>query len=366
MQVSELVAAMEELAPIRFAESWDNVGLLVGDPAQPVSKVLLTIDYTAAVAAELQQERCDAVIAYHPPIFAALKRIVADTQPLIFNAIRQGIAIYSPHTALDVADGGTNDMLADAVGMTAQRKPLRVIEPKLMQYKLVTFVPEKDVDKVSEALFAVGAGRIGQYSSCSFRVPGTGTFFGEAGTNPAVGQPGSLQQAAEIRLETVLPITRVEAAIRALRQSHPYEEPAFDLVQLAAPPEGRGMGRIGELSAPTPREDVLNRIKEQLGVNHLLVAGPTGGTVTRAAVCAGACGDVLDDALAQHADLYLTGEMRHHDAIRAAAAGMTVVCTLHSNSERAVLNRLAARLAHRLPGLSVCVSRADHDPFAVR
>ena len=363
MKLQLLINAMEQIAPTRYAEPWDNVGLLAGDPEQVISRAMLTIDYTPAVAGEAREAKCDAIIAYHPPLFEAIKRI--NSESLIFDAIRRGVAIYSPHTALDVADGGTNDMLADALALV-DRSPLKLSQTKASQYKLVTFAPKDAIEKVSEALFKAGAGRIGQYSSCSFRSPGTGTFFGEEGTNPAVGQAGKLEQAEEIRLETVLPINRVEQVIRALKQSHPYEEPAFDLQQLAAPPEGKGVGRIGRLPGDVTAEMLLNRLKRELEIDHLLVAGDVMQLVKRAGVCAGAGGSFLDDALAQKCDLYVTGEMRHHDAQKAVKAGMVVACTLHSNSERAVLKRLRDDLQRRLPGLECRLSQQDRDPFSVR
>lgn len=362
MQLADLIAVLADIAPLTLAESWDNVGLLVGDPAQTVSRALLTIDYTREVADEARQAGCDVVIAYHPPIFDAIKRITADS--LVFDAIRRGVAIYSPHTALDVAEGGTNDVLADALGLV-NRRPLRMAEAKPTHFKLVVFVPPNAADKLASALFDAGAGHIGNYSHCSFRTPGTGTFFGESATNPAVGQPGRIESADELRLEMVLPIDKAEAAIAALRSSHPYEEPAFDLLQLAPSPQRRGMGRIGALAELMPRGVLIGQIKDAMGVAHVLVAGPTEGLVQSAACCAGSCGDLLDDALSQSADLYLTGEMRHHDALRAAQRGMTVVCVLHSNSERAVLRRLADRIAQRLPELTVQLSRQDRDPFVV-
>ena len=365
MKLSQLAAALNDIAPTRNAESWDNVGMLVGDGAQPVSKVLLTIDYTEDVAEEARREGCDAVVAYHPLIFNPMKRVTSES--LVFDAIRRGIGIYSPHTALDVVEGGTNDMLADVLGLPPERAPLRLAQTKASMLKLVVFVPQKDADRVSQALFDAGAGRIGAYTQCSFRTAGTGTFYGEEGkTSPTVGEAGRLERAEELRVETVVPISKVEAVIRALRNAHPYEEPAFDLNQLAAPPEGLGQGRIGSFDQPVERRELFDRIKRGLEVNHLLVAGPTEGPVKRAAACAGACGDLLDDALAQKADLYLTGEMRHHDAIKAARAGTTVVCVLHSNSERAVMKRLKARLEEKLPGLPVLLSRTDRDPFEIR
>lgn len=359
--LSDILQTLEAVAPTRNAEAWDNVGLLVGDPKQTVQKILLTIDLTAAVAREAEVEGCDLIVAYHPPIFEPLKRVTAGS--VVFDLMRRGAAVYSPHTALDVADGGTNDMLADAIGLT-DRRPLRAAT-KAAHYKLVTFAPSQAVESLSRALFDAGAGRIGKYSSCSFRSSGVGTFFGEEGTDPAIGQSGQLEQVDEVRLETVVPIASLPRVLDALRSAHPYEEPAFDLVQLAAAPGGAGQGRIGVMSPGAARGELLARIKRELQIDHLLVAGPTEGLVHTAAVCAGACGDHLNDAIAQKADLYLTGEMRHHDALKAAAAGLTVVCTLHSNSERAVLRRLRARLSQDFPGVATMLSQADRDPFAV-
>lgn len=362
MILSDLIATLEQIAPTKRAEPWDNVGLLVGDPGQEIHKALLAIDYTPAVAEERRRFGCDVVITYHPPIFDALKRVTSDgPASLVFDAIREGIAIYSPHTAWDVADGGANDMLADVLGLS-ERAPLRLAETRPAELKLVTFVPPESADRVADALFEAGAGRIGDYSHCSFRQPGTGTFFGQAGARPSMGRSGRLERIEEIRIETLLPIARVAAALIALRQAHPYEEPAFDLVQLAAPPEQTGQGRIGVMP-PAERTEVFARIKSGLGLDRILVAGPPTGRITRAACCAGSCGDLLDDAMRQGAELLLTGELRHHSALKAANAGMTVVCTLHTNSERASLDRLAKRLTHLMPQLPITLSHADRDPF---
>lgn len=365
VKLEQLVQAMDQTAPLRHAASWDNVGLLVGDPQQAVSRAMLTVDYTPEVACEAAGANCDAIIAYHPPIFTALKRVTSSgDSAAIFDAIRRGIAIYSPHTALDVADGGTNDVLADVLGMI-DRSPLKLVETKANLYKLVTFVPAEHVEKVSRALFDAGAGRIGNYTSCSFRTKGSGTFFGETGTNPVVGSAGQLERVEEVRVETVVPIAKIEAAIRALRQSHPYEEPAFDLNQLAAPPEATGIGRIGKLPGEATADMLVNRIKRELDIPHVLIAGDATRLVRRAAVCAGSCGDLLDQVIAHKCDFYLTGEMRHHDALKAAARGVTVVCALHSNTERIALKRLQERLTQALPDLLCVLSQKDRDPFAI-
>jgi dinuclear metal center YbgI/SA1388 family protein len=362
MKIADLVRALEAVAPLAHAEDWDNVGLLAGDPDLALTRALLCIDCTRAVVAEAEAARCEAIVAYHPPLFRPISRVTRGS--VVYEIVRRGLALYSPHTALDAAPGGTNDVLADAIGMTADRAPIRETVAKDAEHKLVTFVPPDALAKVSDALFAAGAGRIGDYRACSFRAPGTGTFFGEAGTSPAVGSAGKLETVDEVRLELVVPLGRAGEVVRALRASHPYEEPAFDLVRLAAHPLGRGMGRIGTLS-PVERGALVARIKERLGVAHVLVAGPTEGVVTRGAVCAGAAGDLLDAAIRQGAEVIVAGEVRHHDALRAAEADVTVVCALHSNSERIALEPLRAKIGAALPGLELATSRVDRDPFAI-
>jgi dinuclear metal center YbgI/SA1388 family protein len=359
MNVGDLVRTMETIAPTRFAAAWDNVGLLVGDEAAPLSRVLLAIDCTSAVLQEARLGGSEAIVSYHPPIFDAAKRFLAGS--MAFDAARSGVAIHSPHTALDVAEGGTNDVLSDALLMS-EREPLRTLERKDAELKLVTFVPAAHVDAVSQAMFKAGAGRIGNYSSCGFRAPGIGTFFGELGTHPSVGQPGRLEESPELRFETVVPIARVVDVLRAMRAAHPYEEPAFDLVRLSAPPSALGMGRVGRVEAASVAS-LVERVKKALGIGDVLVAGPAERDVSRVAVCAGSGGDLLPDAIASGAELFLTGELRHHDALRAAAAGLTVVCVLHSASERAVLAALEGRLAEGLPGVAIARSEADRDPF---
>jgi dinuclear metal center YbgI/SA1388 family protein len=257
MILADVLAALETIAPLRYAEAWDNVGLLTGDPAAPVARALLTIDLTHAVLDEAVAQRAALVIAYHPALFDAIKRVRHDS--VLHRAIRADVAVWSPHTALDVAPGGTNDMLADALGLGA-RAPLRI----------------------------------------------TGAV------------------------------------------------------------EGSGIGRIGTLAGAPTRAALIDRVKRALGVDAVLVAGPLEGVVTRAAVCAGAGRGLLADAIAQKADLYLTGELPHHDALKAAAAGLTVVCVLHSNSERAALRTLKTRLEAAAPGVEVALSVADRDPFLVR
>ena len=360
MNVSDLVRAMEAIAPTCYAASWDNVGLLIGDLSAPIARVLLTVDTTREVLEEATRDRCDAIVSYHPPIFGSLKRVVAPS--IAHDAARRGLAVYAPHTALDVADGGTNDVLADSIGM-APRAPLRLAAVPDGRLKLVTFVPADHVEAVSRAVFAAGAGQIGNYSSCSFRSTGTGTFFGEEGASPAVGAAGRLEEVAEVRLETLVPVNAVDAVIRALRVAHPYEEPAFDLLRLAEP-ASRGFGRVGPVP-PASGRALVERAKTALGLTAVLVAGRLENDVSRAAVCAGSGGEFVTDAIAAGAGFLLTGELKHHDVLRAVAAGLAVVCAQHSASERPAVRALRPRLEARLPGVQVAESDADCEPLSV-
>jgi dinuclear metal center YbgI/SA1388 family protein len=366
MNVNDLVNALEAIAPPSMAEEWDNVGLLVGDPTASIARVLLTIDYTPDVAAEAREANCGLVIAYHPPLFKPIKRIVASgASELLFAAIRDGIAIYSPHTAFDAADSGTNDVLADGLSL-ADRRPLRHAVDQSAFCKLVTFVPAEALEKVSDALFEAGAGKIGgKYSRCSFRTDGTGTFQGDADSSPAVGEAGKFERVPEIKIETVVERSKLEAVVRALKISHPYEEPAFDLTALVAPPTGNGQGRIGNLPSDVTLEMVGNLLKRIVGVERLLVVGDRDRMIRKVAICAGSGGDLLPEAIAAKVDLFITGELRHHDALSAQRAGVAVLCTLHTNSERIALARLADRLREKITGVEFVQSTRDRDPFSI-
>jgi len=267
MLLRDLLPTLELLAPLRFAEPWDNVGLLAGDPEEPVTKALLTIDLTMPVLDEARQHGCQLIIAYHPPIFDGLKRIEARSP--VGLALRHGIALYSPHTALDAAPGGTNDVLADAAGLVAR----------------TAIKPVKQADS-------------------------------------SLGSP----------------------------QRQAPEATAI------------GMGRIGPVQ-PMARQDFVTRLKTALKLEQVLVAGPRDGVVRKVAVAAGAVGDLLKHAIRQEADVVVCGEIRHHDALLAAAAGVTVICARHSCSERQALTPLRDRLTERHSEVGFLLSARDQDPL---
>src|SRR5947209_1048128 len=248
--VAELVAALNDFAPPRLAADWDNVGLLLGDSAASVQRALTCLTVTPEVIAEAVEERAQLIVTHHPILFRGVKRLTAATAEgrMVLGLARAGVAVVSPHTAFDNTAGGINDRLAERLGLT-DVVPLRPHEgPR--RCKLIVFVPDSDLGKVSDALFEAGAGVIGKYRECSFRVAGTGTFFGTEATNPAVGEKGRREEVSEWRPEVVCPEERVSAAVAALRRAHSYEEPAYDVYPLRPGKSAAGIGRSGRLSAP--------------------------------------------------------------------------------------------------------------------
>ena len=361
--VGSACEALEVIAPMALAEEWDHVGLLIGRRSDRVKRMLLTIDLTEGVLAEARRRRAEMVMTYHPPIFEPIARLTDRAAPIALAAAGAHLAVYSMHTALDVAEGGTNDVLAEAVGVVDAEPILAAAGAG--ECKIVTFVPIADVPTVSAAAFEAGAGRIGDYTECSFVSPGEGGFRGGAASNPTIGRRGRRETVAELRLEVIASRVAASAVAEAIRAAHSYETPAIDVYALEPLRAGVGMGRIGPLARPVGMKTFIARVKRATGVRHVLLAGPRTGRVARVAVGAGSCGGMWSDAVSAGADVFVTGEMRHHDALAAAAAGLTVICVGHTNSERPALPHVARRLRKALPGVEVFVSHVDHDPLVV-
>jgi dinuclear metal center YbgI/SA1388 family protein len=382
MLTAALTAALESIAPPRLAEDWDNVGLLIGAPDAPLTgPVLLTIDLTEAVLDEAERLRAGAIIAYHPPIFRPIKRIVggsaaAAAERVIHRAARAGLAVYSPHTALDACTGGITDWLAEGLmgpgdGGGGDKRALQpaLRRERTQEVKIVTFVPHEHLDTVRAAMASAGAGLIGAYELCSFSLHGVGTFRGAAGTRPAVGQAEQFEQVSEHRLEMVCSRSALALVLQTLRQFHPYEEPAIDIYPLEPRPErGIGAGRRITLDHPCSLADLAKRLKLHLGVSAVQLAavgGRADAMVERIGVVPGAGGSLAAAALADGCQLFVTGEMKHHEVHAALGQGLSVLLGGHTATERGYLPRLAARLAALLPESHFVVSTADRDPLVL-
>lgn len=361
--VADVVAYLELFAPPSLAAEWDNVGLLLGDPASPVERVLTCLTITPDVVAEATTAGVNLIVTHHPILFRGTKQLVANRGDgsIVWPLARAGIAVYSPHTAFDNCPGGINDILCRRLGIL-NPQPLRSREA-VREFKLVVFVPDSDLAKVSDAIFEAGAGHIGKYEQCSFRVAGQGTFFGNDATNPTVGQKGRREDVNELRLEVVLPEAKLAAVVKAMRTAHSYEEPAFDIYPLK-PGTSDGSGRIGELAMPTTLREFANLTKVALNADFLQVVGDAVKPVQKIAVACGAAGEFLSDSIRAKADVFVTGEMRFHDALVARTAGIGVLIPGHYATERPAIEELAAMLASDWPDLTVWASRVERDPIS--
>lgn len=373
MLISEIIAALERIAPFLLAAEWDNVGLLAGSRSWNAGKALLTIDLTEPVLREAIDAGAKFIVAYHPPIFQPIKSITDATAQgqIILHALRERIAIYSPHTALDACAGGINDWLCEGLGAGDRRalEPFADI-PATEHNKIITYCPAEAVDAIRNGLAAVGAGRIGAYQLCSYEIPGTGTFLGGEATNPTVGKRHELNRVNEVRLEMVCPTAALALAVTALRQFHPYEEPPIEIIRFERRPQrGVGQGRRIVLDQAVSLRTLVERVKERLGVRQVQVAAPAGGGAaaparfTHIGVCAGAGGSLLDAAIANDCRVFITGEMRHHDVLAATSRGCCVILAGHTNTERPYLKVLAKKLREAAGDVEVIVSKRDADPL---
>ena len=361
MKIKDIVSQIEKIAPPGLAQQWDNTGLLIGDSDSAVKKVLLTIDITHEVVKEAKQNGCNFIISYHPVIWDGLKSVTSSS--VVYELVRCGISVYSMHTALDAVGGGLNDELAKMVGIKNPAPIGDFVEGGQNNYKLIVFVPVDSLEKVADAVFKAGAGWIGNYSHCSFRTAGEGTFLPLEGARPAIGKKGRLEKVDEIRFESIVSTEKVTGVIKAMRSAHPYEMPAFDVIKLYDFEDKIGLGRIGLLEKPVPLSAILKKIKSATGAKVAGIVGNKNRKIKKAAVCAGACGKLIMTVCAEKCDLYLTGEIKHHQALAAQEAGVTVVCLSHTVSERFILKKVAKELQKSLKDVKIIVSKKDKDPF---
>ncbi len=365
MKIKDIAERIEKIVPLELAQDWDNVGLLIGDAQKNVKKILLTIDITGEVVSEAKKLKTDLIISYHPVIWDGLKKITtAGLSSVVYDLIRSGISVFSLHTALDAAIGGVNDGLAEIVGIE-NAEPIGdyVKAPAGDNYKLVVFVPLDSAAKVSNSIFAAGAGAIGNYTNCGFGVEGTGTFLPLKGARPTIGKKGKLEKAPEIRFETIVPAEKLDGCVAAMKKTHPYETPAFDVFKIYNTESKFGLGRMGKLARPMRIEQIIKRIKKYTGAQAVGMVGREKRVIRTAAVCAGSCGAIINSVIAARADLYLTGELKHHQALAAQEAGMTCICLSHTVSERFILKKFAKQLQKQIKSIAITISKKDADPF---
>lgn len=349
VKTSKLVRYLDQLYPFALAEKWDNVGLIFGSPNEQLERVLMALDISIEVAEEARDKGCGAIITHHPPIFQPIKRIDLTTTQgeLIGFCLKHDIASIALHTNLDSALGGLNDTVCDLLGLT-KTKPL-LDSGKERLAKLVVFVPNDHADRVRNAMFDAGAGEVGEYDRCSFNLRGTGTFRGGENTNPTIGEPGSLEEVEEVRVEVLLQRERCGQVYSAMVQAHPYEEVAYDFIPLMNRERGTGLGRIGVLPTAVTMREFADQVAK-LDMMVLRTIGDPDRKVRKVALCTGAGGDFTSSAASAGADVYLTAEVKHHHALDAQRRGLCVVETDHYTLERVHWARLKPLLEQHFSG----------------
>lgn len=374
--LAQVVTLIERMYDPAWARDWDRVGLVCGDPTAPVRRVLLAVDPMTAVVDEALDWRADLIIAHHPLLLRPVHGVAATDAKgrLLHRLVRAECALYTAHTNADVAAPGVSDALARVLGLR-DLHPLSADAPDPID-KIVTFVPEDSVDLLVDALAKVGAGEVGDYSRCAFVASGTGTFVPGRRSMPSGGHSSRRADVAERRVEMLLPRARRSAVVGALLQVHPYDQPAFDVYELAAWSGTRGVGRVGRLSGPTTLREFALLVAEALpaSTQGVRVSGEPTATVERVAVCGGAGDSLLPVVRSSGADVFVTADLRHHHASEAreevGEATPYLIDVAHWSSEwpwlAGVANRLEGMLEAAGTPVEVMVSGRCTDPWTFR
>ncbi|BDE59878.1 Nif3-like dinuclear metal center hexameric protein [Rhodococcus hoagii] len=369
--LADVIGALETAYPPALAESWDSVGLVAGDTADEVRKVVVAVDATAAVVDEALASGAQLLLVHHPLLLRGVDTVGAHTPKgaLLHRLIRGGCALYSAHTNADRADPGVSDALAGALGLVATR-PLVPI-PDTATDKWVVMVPTTDTVRIREALFAAGAGELGDYRECSWTVTGDGQFRPLPGAAPTLGVVGEVETVREDRVEVIAPRRSRARILAALRAAHPYEEPAFDVFETADFPGSRGLGRIGELPEPQTLREFTARVAAALPRTEwgVRAAGDPDRVVRTVAVCGGSGDSLLDTVSGLGADVYVTADLRHHPADEhLRRGGPALVDVAHWASEQPWCAQAKGVLDGRfgsVDGWDVRVTELRTDPWTV-
>lgn len=311
MKIKEIISCLESYAPLTFQESYDNSGLITGDPLQEIRSALLCIDVTEEVINEAVKLGSGLIISHHPILFRPIKKLSGDDYVgrCLILAIRNNIALYAAHTNIDAVLQGVNMKISGKLGLINTR----ILIPRKEELrKLVFFVPASHAEKVRTKVFEAGAGHIGNYDQCSFNTSGDGTFRGSDETNPFIGKKGQLHVEKEIRIETIYPVCREASVIKALLDAHPYEEVAYDLYPLANSYPQAGSGMVGELPEPVSEMVFLKNLKKIFRTGVIRHSGLLKKRIKKVAVCGGSGSQYLEQAINRGADIYITSDIRYH------------------------------------------------------
>ena len=366
LKVRDIADWLEQWAPRHLAESYDNVGLLVGRRDMDVTKVLVSLDCTEQVVEEAEREGCQLIVSHHPVIFGGLKRLNgnSDVERTVMRAVQSNIALYAIHTNLDNVLTGVNRHLGVLLGCASDS--LRILRPMGAKLeKWTVFVPTDHAESVRHAMAEAGAGHIGRYDHCSFAAEGTGTFRAQEGATPHVGSIGELHREPETRLEMVVPGECISPVHRALQDAHPYEEVALDRVALENGRDDLGAGMVGELPEPMAWEAFADRVKKALGCQAIKHTAPVKSHVQRIAMCGGSGAFLMGDAARSGADVYVTADVKYHEYFQAEGR-FQLLDVGHYESEWQTSTLIANKINEKFPKFAVRLSSTKTNPVTYR
>ena len=360
MLLSEITSYLESIAPLAYQESYDNSGLIVGDPNMDVKKAIISLDCIEEVVDEAIQMGANLIISHHPIVFSGLKKFTGKNyiERVVMKAIKHDIALYAIHTNLDNVRYGVSARMAERLGL----ENLQILDPKAgLLSKLQTFVPHEHAAAVRDALFAAGAGHIGNYSECSFNAEGYGTFKGNDQSNAFVGEKNIIHTEPETKLEVVFPSRLASKILKALFLAHPYEEVAYDIIALENKHQEVGSGIIGEFKEGVSEEDFLNLLKNGLQTKVVRHTALLNKTIKKVAVCGGSGSFLLNNAIASGADAFVTADYKYHQFFD--AEGKIIIADVgHYESEQFTMDLLIEKIQKKFPTFAVCLTKCNTNP----
>ena len=364
MKLREIIQVIEMKYPTSLAESWDNVGLMVGDPEREIKKVLVSIEANEAIIQEAIKEQADLIVTHHPFLFKGIKKITMNDYKgrLIHSLIQHNIAIYSMHTNFDIAADGLNDYFMELMGFS-NPEILEVTSIEKL-YKIVVYVPKSHEAVVRTALAQAGAGAIGNYSDCTFHMEGTGHFKPLQGAKPYLGTVGDLETVEEIRIESTVREAFLDVSIQQMLKAHPYETVAYDVIPLHNTGAAEGIGRMSKLTEQMNLEQVAMLVKEKLSMKTIRVVGDLKHPIHTVAVTTGSGADYIRTAIKKGADVLITGDIKYHEAQDALDAGMCIIDCNHFESEDIFKDAMRRFLETKL-SIPVVSSRICINPFYI-
>jgi dinuclear metal center YbgI/SA1388 family protein len=360
IRIESITNYLDELFPLAYQEDFDNCGLLIGNPGQEVSSVLVCVDVTEAIIDEAIAGECGLIISHHPLIFGGLKRITGKTgvERIVQKAIKNSIGIYAIHTNLDNHPHGLNHMLAGKLGLSN----LKILKPKKdLLRKIVTFCPQEHADKVRTAIFEAGAGQIGDYDSCSYNTFGEGSFRAMDAANPFVGKLNELHFEKEVKIEAIYPVYLESHIISKMIEAHPYEEVAYDILMLGNENKFVGSGIYGELETEISAIEFLNNVKQLCDIPVIKYSGNIDQSISKVALCGGSGSFLIGDALRSGAHIFLTADLKYHDYF--TPEGRMILADIgHYESEQFSADLIAQLLVKKFPNFAVLKTKISSNP----